>query len=173
MKKIVFLSFYLLLFALSGHTQNQSPAKGKWRFEGSYGMAFGNQTTFNIIPQVSYTHSPYFSVGGGLNYIYYHYSHEHNTDKMNYMGLNLFARLNPFPYLTFQIQPEVLQRWGKHNGDRISGRIVPTFLAGGGFNIPAGPGSIHLLFLFDVIQNDYTPYGNDLYYSIGYAVYLK
>lgn len=149
--------------------QNITPRSGTWSFEGSYGMAFGNQTTFNFVPQVRYSQSVYFSVGGGLSYSYYYLKHKDNKENMNYLGLNVFARFTPFPYLAFQVQPEVLQRWGKQNGRKVSGRIVPTLLAGGGFIIPAGPGSVDILFLFDIIQNTYTPYGKNLYYTIGYS----
>lgn len=149
--------------------KNITPRKGDWNLEGSYGMAFGDQTTINIVPQVRYSQSIYFSVGGGLSYSYYYLSNKSDKQKMNYMGLNVFARLTPFPYLAFQIQPEILSRWGKENGHRVSGRAVPTLLAGGGFIIPVGPGNIDILFLYDVIQNKYTPYGQNLYYTIGYA----
>lgn len=150
-------------------TQNITPRQGKWSIEGSFGMAFGDQTTINIVPQVRYSQSVYFSVGGGLSYSYYYLSHKGDKEKMNYMGLNLYARLTPFPYLAFQVQPEILERWGKQNDRKVSGRFVPTLLAGGGFIIPAGPGDIDILFLFDIIQNKYTPYGKNLYYTIGYS----
>lgn len=146
-----------------------TPPKNDWGFEVSYGMAFGNQTTINIVPQIKYSQNIYFTIGGGLNYIYYYLSHNNEKEKMNYLGLNVFARLTPFPYLAFQVQPEILQRWGKQNGRKTSGKIVPTLLAGGGFIIPAGPGNINLLFLFDIIQNKYTPYGQNLYYTLGYS----
>lgn len=140
-----------------------------WSFKAAYGMAFGDQTTFNFVPQVSYSQNVYFSIGGGLNYIYYYLSHKGEKEQMHYAGINFFARLTPLPYLVFQVQPELLERWGKQNDRKVSGRLVPTFLAGGGFNIPLGPGDVDILFLFDVIQNDYTPYGKNLYYTIGYS----
>lgn len=153
--------------------KNITPRAGQWNFEGSFGMAFGKQTTINIIPQIRYHQSVYFSLGGGLSYSYYYLSHKDDKEKINYLGLNLLARLTPFPYLAFQVQPEILERWGKQNGKNVSGRLVPTFLAGGGFIIPAGPGNIDLLFLFDIIQNKYTPYGSNLYYSLGYSIRFR
>lgn len=33
---------------------------------------------------------------------------------MNYLGINLLARLPPRPYLAFQVQPEILERYGKN-----------------------------------------------------------
>lgn len=149
-----------------------TPKTGRWSLEGSYGMAFGEQTTINIVPQVRYSQSVYFSVGGGLSYSYYYLSKKNDRQHMNYLGINAFARLTPFPYLAFQVQPELLRRWGKENKRKVSGRFVPTFLAGGGFIIPVGPGSVDLLFLFDVIQDKYTPYGQNLYYTIGYSFRL-
>lgn len=146
-----------------------TPRSGSWSFLASYGMAFGNQTTINIVPQIRYNPNVYISLGGGVNYIYYYLSHKGVKEKMNYMGVNLLVRFTPFPYLAFQVQPELLERWGKRNGEEVSGRLVPTLLAGGGFVIPAGPGSVNILFLFDIIQNDYTPYGKNLYYTIGYS----
>lgn len=149
-----------------------TPPRSYWKLQAAYGMAFGDQTTFNFVPQVSYSQNVYFTLGGGLNYIYYYLSHKGEKEKMHYAGINLFARLTPLPYLVFQVQPELLERWGKQNGRQVSGRLVPTFLAGGGFDIPLGPGNVNILFLFDIIQNDYTPYGKNLYYTIGYSFFL-
>lgn len=149
------------------------PQNGKWSFGGSYGMAFGDQTTIEISPQISYSRNAYFALGGGLSYSHYYYSRKGIKEKWNYLGLDLFARITPFPYLAFQIQPEVLERWGKSNGKRVSSRFVPTLLAGGGFQIPAGPGSINLMFFYDIIQHKYTPYGDGLYYSVGYSFFFK
>lgn len=145
-----------------------SPGAKRWSIEGSYGMAFGDQTTINIVPQIRYSQSAYFSMGGGLSYSYYYKSGQ-IKERWHYLGINLFARLTPFPYIALQIQPELLERWGKSGSEKVPGKLVPVFLAGGGFLIPAGPGSVDLLFLFDIIQDKYTPYGKNLYYTIGYS----
>lgn len=153
--------------------RNISPRKGTWSVEGSYGMAFGDQTTFNATAQMIYSQSVYFAMGGGLSYNHYYSSHHSLTERANYLGINLLARIKPFPYLAFQFQPELLERWGKQNGHSVSSRWVPTLLAGGGFFLPVGPGSIYLMFFFDIIQNKYTPYGKNLYYTLGYSFRLK
>ncbi len=152
--------------------KDTTPPDNYWKFNIAYGMAFGEQTTFNFIPQVSYSRNVFFSIGGGLNYIYYHLSRKDRKEQTHYAGLNAFARITPLPYLIFQVQPEILERWGKQNGRKVSGLFVPVFLAGGGFCLPIGPGSINLLFMFDIIQDDYTPYGNNLYYTLGYSFYF-
>lgn len=149
--------------------RNITPDRGKWSIGGAYGMAFGDQTTINIVPQVTYSQSTYFAIGGGLSYSYFYRSDNKEKEKMNYFGLNIFARINPLRYLSFQVQPEVLQRWGKQNNRKVTTRTVPTLLAGGGFIIPAGPGGIQLMFFYDLIQDKYTPYGNGLYIAAGYS----
>ena len=144
-----------------------------WNFELAYGMAFGDQTTFNFIPQFSYSRNVFFTVGGGINYIYYYLSHNRHKERMHYAGVNVFARLTPLPYLVFQVQPEILGSTCKENCHRVSGRFVHALLAGGGFTLPVGPGNITLLFLFDLIQNNYTPYGKNLYYTLGYSFPIR
>lgn len=142
--------------------------KGRWHLGGNFGMSFDNQTTIQVSPQISYSRNNYFSAGGGISYSHYHSSRGGNKYNLNYMGLNLFARATPLRYLAFQIQPELLQRWGKYNREETSGKLVPALLVGGGFSLPLGPGGIQLMFNYDVIQNKYSPYGN-LYYTVGYG----
>lgn len=153
--------------------QNTAEAKlktrqGEWLFGGSFGMAFGNrQTTLSIAPQVGYTQSPYFSVGGGVTYNHYYASKP--DDKMNYVGLNIFGEINPFPFLAFRLQPELYEGWGKMNGKDRSAELIPTILVGGGIRIPLIKGNIGVMFYYDVLQHDDTPYGNNLFYTIGYT----
>lgn len=142
--------------------------KGVWLFGGSLGMAFGNkQTTLSLAPQVGYSQSPYFSIGGGITYNYYHASKP--DDKMNYLGLNIFGEINPFPYLAFRLQPELYEGWGKTNGKNRSAELIPTILIGGGIRLPFIKGTVGVMFYYDVLQYDDTPYGDNLFYTIGYT----
>lgn len=142
--------------------------KGVWHPGGSFGMAFGNnRTTLNITPQIGYSQNPYFTVGGGLNYSYFHSSrHDYN---LHYAGINIYGRVTPLPLLAFQVQPELMERWGKSGGHSVSGRLVPTLLVGGGIVLPLIKGGINVMFYYDVLQNDYTPYSNNVFYSVGYT----
>ena len=142
--------------------------EGKWLFGGSFGMAFGNkQTTLSFAPQVGYTQSPYFAVGGGITYNYYHSSRP--EEKMNYLGINIFGEINPFPFLSFRLQPELYEGWGKINGKNRSAELIPTILVGGGIRLPLIKGSVGVMFYYDVLQYDNTPYGDNLFYTIGYT----
>lgn len=142
--------------------------KGEWQFGGTFGMAFGNkQTTLSVAPQVGYSQSPYFSIGGGITYNYYHSSK--SDYKMNYLGLNIFGEINPFPFLAFRLQPELYEGWGKINGENRSAELIPTILVGGGIRLPLIKGNIGIMFYYDVLQYDNTPYGDNLFYTIGYT----
>lgn len=142
--------------------------KGEWLLGGSFGMAFGNkQTTLSFAPQIGYSQSPYFSIGGGVTYNYYHTSQE--DDKINYLGLNIYGEITPLPFLAFRLQPELYEGWGKINGENRSAKLIPTILVGGGIRLPLIKGSVGIMFYYDVLQYDNTPYGDNLFYTIGYT----
>lgn len=142
--------------------------KGEWYPGGSFGMAFGNrQTTISIAPQISYGQSPYFRIGGGITYNYYHSSA--TKDKRNYAGINLFGEVIPLPFVVFRLQPELYESWGKSGGQTVSASLVPTILVGGGIRLPLIKGDVSIMFYYDVLQYDNTPYGNNLFYTVNYS----
>lgn len=142
--------------------------EGQWHPGVSFGMAFGSKrTTLNISPQIGYSQNPFFMVGGGLNYNYFHSSRE--DYKLHYMGFHVFGRATLFQLISFQIQPELMQRWGKSDGHSVSGRLVPTILAGGGITLPLLRGGINVMFYYDVLQDEYTPYSDNVFFTIGYS----
>lgn len=146
--------------------KTQTP-KGEWNIGGSFGMAFGNrQTTLSIAPQIGYSQNPYFTVGGGLTYSYYHSSNPKTT--LHYMGLNLFGEITPLPFLSFRLQPELYEGWGNN----FSTSLIPTILVGGGIRLPLIKGNVSVMFYYDVLQYDNTPYGNNLFYTVGYSFTL-
>lgn len=142
--------------------------KGEWQVGGSFGMAFGNrQTTLSFAPQIGYKQNPYFTVGGGITYNYYHSSKPEY--KLNYVGLNIFGEVMPLPFLSFRLQPELYEGWGTSGGENLSARLIPTILVGGGIRLPLIKGSVGIMFYYDVLQYDHTPYGDNLFYTIGYT----
>lgn len=145
--------------------------KGEWNLGGSFGMAFGNrQTTLSFAPQIGYNQNPYFTVGGGLTYSYYHSSKPQNT--LHYMGINLYGEVTPLPFLSFRLQPELYEGWGKSGGQNFSATLIPTILVGGGIRLPLIKGSVSVMFYYDVLQFDNTPYGDNVFYTIGYSFSL-
>lgn len=142
---------------------------GKWTLGGSCGVSFGDYTSIDVSPQVGYCWNEFFSAGGGVNYNYHHSSNQYD---MNYLGVNLFGRVNPVRYIALQIQPELKGSWGKSYGKKIDFRYVPTMLVGGGGVIPTGTGSISVMFYYDVIQDECSPYGKNWVCSVGYSFNL-
>ena len=142
---------------------------GKWTLGGSCGVSFGDYTSVDVSPQVGYCWNEFFSAGGGVNYNYHHSSNQYD---MNYLGVNVFGRVNPVRYIALQIQPELKGSWGKSYGKKIGFRYVPTMLVGGGGVIPTGTGSISVMFYYDVIQDKYSPYGKNWVCSVGYSFNL-
>ena len=77
---------------------------GKWTLSGSCGMSFGDYTSIDVSPQIGYRWNEFFSAGGGGSYNYHHSSNRYD---MNYLGINVFGRVNPVRYIALQIQPEL------------------------------------------------------------------
>ena len=143
--------------------------KNRLFFGGTFGLTFGDYTALNISPQIGYEVSKYFSWGGGAGYSYYRWKRAYpQSVSYNYLGLNLFGRLRPVQGIALQIQPEIYRLWGSH----IDSRAVPCVLVGGGFYLPMGPGAVNTMIYYDLVQDAYSPYRNQIVYSVGYAFYF-
>ena len=174
MKRLIIYTVFLLSVAVSySQSSTQQPFKfdkSKLEFGGNLGLSFGksygnNYSTIIIAPQVGYRFDPRFSAGFGVNYSYYSYS----SNKLNYMGLNLYGRAKPFNPFVLQLQPEIYRMWGSIVGESIS-EIVPTFLGGAGIAIPLGNGGgMTMMLFYDLAQNKYSPYKDRIFYSVGYT----
>lgn len=172
MKKLIICTLFLLSTGICfSQSTIKQPSKfdiSKLEFGGNFGLSLGDDATSIIIaPQVGYRFDPRFSAGLGVNYTYYSYSGE----KLNYMGFSVYGRVNPFNPLVLQVQPEIYRMWGSSNGSSIESRIVSTLLLGGGIIIPLGAGrGVTMMLYYDVANSEYSPYGNRLFYSVGYTL---
>ncbi len=148
------------------------PAVSRWRVGGNIGFGFGSDiTNINIAPQIGYAFSDWVTVGGGMSYNYYDDSRYGYTD--NYFGMNVFANIYPIQYMSILIQPEGLRRWGKDAWGRSESQFVPCLLVGAGVVIPTGyRGGMNIMFYYDVVQDDYSPYSDRIGCSIGYTFTL-
>jgi hypothetical protein len=151
--------------------------KSKLFFGGNFGLNFSNgYSLINVSPQVGYRFTDQVAAGFGLNYIHYNYT-DYNNFKytQNYAGLNIFGRFYPIQYAFIQAQPELNYIWGKvrDNGSnavlyKIPSKFVPSLLLGGGAAIPAGRGAFTISILYDVIQDQWSPYYHQAVYAFGY-----
>ena len=188
MKKI------LLIFSLSvtlfhaASAQNDSGKQGfdksKLFIGGTFGLGFSSYSTaINISPQVGYRFTQLFAAGVGINYAYYNYKYyyygSNNISQRNiytYAGFNIFGRIYPIPQFFIHAQPELNYIWGKqqfYNPDqefKISSQFVPSLLLGGGAAIPAGRGAFTISVLYDVLQNNLSPYYRQPVYGLGFNI---
>jgi hypothetical protein len=172
MKKLIICALYVLASVICfSQTTTRQPSKfdpHKLEFGGNFGLSFGNDATSIVVaPQIGYAFDPHFSAGIGVNYSYYHYS----SESLNYMGLDTYARVKPVQPIVFQVQPEIYRVWGSSGGSSVS-KLVPALLLGGGVLLPVGSGGVSLMLYYDVVQNNYSPYGNRVFFSVGYTFFM-
>lgn len=175
MKKIILLTSLILYTVLSNAQSYNYFDKNKLTFGGGFGLQFGDYTVINIAPQVGYNFSKYFNGGVGVFYSYYtdkYYDTDNYriSDQRSYLGLNIYGKLYPVNFLVLMIQPEVARMWNTIKIDETSeqhkdSKVVPSIILGGGLRL----GPVTAMIKYDVAQNSYSPYGKDIFYSIGYS----
>lgn len=143
--------------------------KGNWTFGGSFGMSFtSEQNNISVAPRIGYNFNRFFTLGGSISY-----SHFNNKDfdrKINYLGASLYGRLYPLRFITMFVEPGIQHRWGRIGDTRSKEGMFGTMLVGGGLVIPLGFGNQLIAEVYyDVLQNEYSPYGKNIGYSIGYS----
>jgi len=155
---------------------NPVSKENRWYYGGTVGFSFWNDYTYiGIYPLVGYKITPKFSIGGKIGYSYYNY---HNTDlSTNNYGGSLFTRYRLIPqiylhaefvYFSYEEQTYDLQT-RQYGTER---NWVPFILLGGGLSQSIGQNVwAYVEVLFDVLQDDNSPYENwDPFISIGVGV---
>jgi hypothetical protein len=160
--------------------QNQQPSK--WYYGGTVGFNFwGDYFYLSVNPLVGYQVSPKFSVGGKLQYAYIN---DQRYDPLeltsNNYGASIFTRYRPI----YQIYLHAEFAYASYENYTIFTPLngapyaeserswVPFLLLGGGLVQRIGPNaSVYAEVLFDVIQDDNSPYENwDPIISVGAGV---
>jgi len=136
---------------------------------GNFSLQFGDYTVIGISPQVGYDFSKYFTAGAGLGYTYYKDKRRDYKWNNSYLSMDVFARFYPVEYIVLGIQPEVSRMWQNleyNDGTKFSeNKFVGSFLIGGGLRL-AG---MIMMIQYDVVQDKNSPYGNNIFYSVGYT----
>lgn len=174
------VKLFLLLISLSISCINikaQQSNSDKLIFGGDIGFGISdNNWNIAISPQVGYKLTKKFHIGAGITYlheqsrnsIYYDY-------KENSVGLNLFTHYYPWKKMVFRAKPEIMYTWYKYNWDiqtetgyfteRYSkDKFVPAVIVGGGVHLRP----IMLLLNYELIQDKYSSYSDNIFLSIGF-----
>lgn len=196
-KKICLL--FGLVFILTGTSFAQDDAeensgKGFDRSRlfvgGNFGLSIGNYTFINLSPQIGYRFNDMFAAGIGINGLYNQIRYRSNgqtiwKERYGVAGMNVFGRFYPIPQGFIQLQPEMNYIWGSRvdylssprSKTSLNGKIMPALLVGAGAFLPAGGrGGLVILAQYDLLnKEDYypnpsSPYGKNIFFSIGYNV---
>jgi hypothetical protein len=139
--------------------------RNKITLGGNLTLGFGNNSTaISIAPQAGYFFTPKINAGVGVSYSYYRYKSSGSSDKYHYAGVNVFGRIYPIPYIVLHAQPEINYMSRTFAREKETA-LVPAFVAGAGvcFN------SITIMLQYDILQNRYSPYGSNIFYSVGFT----
>ncbi|ULQ50679.1 hypothetical protein [Flavihumibacter fluvii] len=201
MKKILLTglltSFAICLFAQDSTTEKEQSEPKKFDRSrlfvgGNFGLSFGTYTFINISPQVGYRFSNLFAAGLGINGQYSQYTEKYNGEvyyKNEYgvAGMSIFGRIYPIQQAFISLQPELNYIWGNYTQyipseykSSLNGKIIPSLLAGAGAMLPMGGGGGGLIIMaqYDLLNtagdnvNPGTPYGSNVFFSIGFNVGL-
>lgn len=194
MKKTILL---VLFIGLISYAQNNNPDStktnqpqqefqqsqpSKWYYGGTVGFNFwGDYFYLSVNPLIGYQVSPKFSVGGKVQYAYINDSRYDPLELTSHnYGAGIFARFRPiyqvylhaeFDYASYEnytvYTPLVGQPYAESERN-----WVPFLLLGGGFVQRVGPNaSVYVEVLFDVIQDENSPYEDwDPIISVGGGV---
>ena len=158
--------------------QNTPAGESRWYYGGTVGFNFwGDYFYLSVNPLVGYKVSPKFSVGGKLQYAYINDQRYEGLELISHnYGASIFSRFRPikqiylhaeFAYASYEdytiyynpYRAESERNW------------VPFLLLGGGLVQQIGANSaVYVEVLFDVLQNENSPYGWDPIISIGAGV---
>lgn len=166
MKKVVLFVFFIII----GFAANAQFQLNKLSVSGGLGLQFGDYTVVNVAPQVGYNFTNYLNAGAGFTYTYYKEKYNQLKQTNSYFGLNLYGKLYPIPYVVLMVQPELNRMWQTVKDIRTgisekTEEVVPVCLVGGGVRF----GPMTLMLQYDLAQDKYSPYGNRIFYSVGYT----
>jgi len=148
-------------------TEQSKQSPSRWYYGGNIGINFWNDYFYlGIFPLAGYKVTPQFSVGAKIGYTYYSVN---NTDfsSHNYGG-SIFTRYRVVPQ--FYLHGEFAYwSYERFSAERV---WVPFLFLGGGFAQMVSPNVwVFVEVLFDVIQDEKSPYGDwDPFVSFGVGV---
>lgn len=189
MKRLLFCLFLLGSVQLTQAQYYKTDTVTKRGFDasrlmigGSIGLAFGDYTNVDVSPLVGYRFSQLFAAGVAINAQYGsqrfrdYYGDTQSRNQYTIFGGGLWGRVYPWDFLFLHVQPEYNNITVKTTvydpketyKDRYG---VPSLLVGGGYTQPiSDKAAINVMALYDVLQDNNSPYSSGLILRVGATV---
>ena len=144
----------------------------KLYFGGYINMSFGQYTLIGIEPMVGYKLIPRLSVGAKIRYDYMKDTRYDETYTASNYGASIFSRLLLFRGLYAHVEYAGYNYKYYYETGESDREWVPFLLLGGGYHLRIGKRTtLDAQILFDVLQNDKSPYSPwEPFYSVGIGV---
>jgi hypothetical protein len=155
--------------------QQQQPKQKKNLSEkiyygGTFGISLGSYTMIGVYPLIAYKFTPKLSAGVKFTYQYVSDSRYSTTFTTSNYGGSVFSRYRVTPRFYAHIEYEQMNYDLYDNINNSSSREwVPFLYVGAGYSQNLGKNVwLNLQVLFDVLQNEKSPYNNwEPFFSIG------
>ena len=152
--------------------KQKKSVRDKLYFGGYINMSFGQYTFIGIEPMIGYKIIPRLSVGAKVRYDYVRDNRFNETYTSSSYGASIFSRLVLFRGLYAHVEYAGYNYENYLETGGSSREWVPFLLVGGGYTLRAGKrASVNVQVLFDVLQNEQSPYSRwEPFYSVGVGV---
>ena len=128
-------------------------------YGGNLGLWFGSFNYVQVNPMVGYKLTDWWAAGPGFNYTYF----GNSRANINYYGPSIWTRIRPLPGFYLHSEFSALKT-------NYYDKTVPMWLVGGGVVARGDFASLALFLMYDIIQDDYSPYYGSLLPSGGVLI---
>lgn len=141
-------------------------------YGGSIGASFGSYTKLSIAPLIGYKVTPKLAAGVEILYEYVKDTRYTTDIESHNYGGSIFTRYKFIPSIYAHAEYKIMNYDLSDYPDESSRETVPFLFLGGGVSQPVGKNTwINFQVLFDVLQDDNSPYSEgEPFYSIGVGV---
>lgn len=156
--------------------KNKTPLIKRLYFGGGVGATFGTYSSIRINPLIGYKITPKLSVGVQFQYEHLRNKYYSTTFTSDNYGGSLFARFRLIKALYLHAEYAMISFENYYYDDidqyYSKRELVPFLFLGAGYSQKLiGNSWMNFQILFDVLQNDKSPYRkNEPFYSVGLGV---
>jgi hypothetical protein len=171
-KKSILLLVFTLMFMMSAKAQAFNGYGSRWFLGGTFGLSFGTVTSISIMPELAYSITEDFFVGGGVRYSYFQDNGVVPVYKSTVWGGKLFMRYYLFENIFAHIEAERLYFKDPFYTNPMGDSWIfrDYFYGGGGYRQWMGQNSYMTMeLLFDLTNNDYS-FGTNPIFRVGFGI---